>query len=129
MKSAPDCLINGTGNFSVCFRSSDSSTSFITSPCSIKAPRKSAAANQYFGIKKAQMKLGRKQGGIIWHTTQGSGKTLTMVWLPKWILAANPDARVLIVTDRDELDEQMEKVYKGVDETSKYTVPPLVLTL
>lgn len=71
--------------------------------------------NQYFGVKKAQTKLGRNQGGIIWHT-QGSGKTLTMVWLSKWILAGNPDARVLIVTDRDELDEQMEKVYKGVNE-------------
>lgn len=71
--------------------------------------------NQFFGIKKAQIKLGRKQGGIIWHT-QGSGKTLTMVWLSKWILANNPNARVLIVTDREELDEQMEKVYKGVDE-------------
>ena len=34
----------------------------------------------------------------------------------KWILANNPNARVLIVTDREELDEQMEKVYKGVDE-------------
>lgn len=80
-----------------------------------KGVKKVCRHNQYFGVKKAQIKLGRKQGGIIWHT-QGSGKTLTMVWLSKWILANNPDARVLIVTDRDELDEQMEKVYKGVDE-------------
>ncbi len=80
-----------------------------------KGVKKVCRHNQYFGIKKAQIKLGRKQGGIIWHT-QGSGKTLTMVWLSKWILATNPNARVLIVTDRDELDEQMEKVYKGVDE-------------
>ena len=80
-----------------------------------KGVKKVCRHNQYFGIKKAQIKLGRKQGGIIWHT-QGSGKTLTMVWLSKWILAGNPNARVLIVTDRDELDEQMEKVYKGVDE-------------
>jgi type I restriction enzyme R subunit len=80
-----------------------------------KGAKKVCRHNQYFGIKKAQIKLGRNQGGIIWHT-QGSGKTLTMVWLSKWILADNPNARVLIVTDRDELDEQMEKVYKGVDE-------------
>jgi len=80
-----------------------------------KGVKKVCRHNQYFGIKKAQIKLGRKQGGIIWHT-QGSGKTLTMVWLSKWILATNPYARVLIVTDREELDEQMEKVYKGVDE-------------
>ncbi|WP_055668215.1 type I restriction endonuclease subunit R [Desnuesiella massiliensis] len=80
-----------------------------------KGIKKICRHNQYFGIKKAQIKLDRRQGGIIWHT-QGSGKTLTMVWLSKWILANNSNARVLIVTDRDELDEQMEKVYKGVDE-------------
>jgi type I restriction enzyme R subunit len=80
-----------------------------------KGVKKVCRHNQYFGVKKAQIKLNRKQGGIVWHT-QGSGKTLTMVWLSKWILANNPDARVLIVTDRDELDEQMEKVYLGVDE-------------
>lgn len=80
-----------------------------------KGIKKICRHNQFFGIKKAQLKLSKNQGGIIWHT-QGSGKTLTMVWLSKWILANNPNARVLIVTDRDELDEQMEKVYKGVDE-------------
>lgn len=80
-----------------------------------KGIKKVCRHNQFFGVKKAQIKLNRKQGGIIWHT-QGSGKTLTMVWLSKWILANGPDARVLIVTDRDELDEQMENVYKGVDE-------------
>ncbi|NLK13140.1 MAG: type I restriction endonuclease subunit R [Spirochaetales bacterium] len=80
-----------------------------------KGVKKVCRHNQFFGVKKAQIKLNRGQGGIIWHT-QGSGKTLTMVWLSKWILAGNPEARVLIITDRDELDEQMEKVYLGVDE-------------
>ncbi|MFB6365826.1 type I restriction endonuclease subunit R [Paenibacillus elgii] len=80
-----------------------------------KGIKKVCRHNQFFGIKKAQLKLSKKQGGIIWHT-QGSGKTITMVWLSKWILANSPNARVLIVTDRDELDEQMEKVYRGVDE-------------
>jgi len=50
-------------------------------------------------------------GGIIWHT-QGSGKSLTMVWLAKWIRENVADARVLIVTDRTELDEQIsERVF------------------
>lgn len=80
-----------------------------------KGVKKVCRHNQFFGVKKAQIKLSRKQGGIIWHT-QGSGKTITMVWLSKWILANNPNTRILIVTDRDELDEQMEKVYRGVDE-------------
>jgi len=71
--------------------------------------------NQYFGVRAAQGFIRRRQGGIIWHT-QGSGKSLTMVWLAKWIREHRADARVLIITDRTELDEQIEKVFKGVDE-------------
>jgi len=72
--------------------------------------------NQYFGIRQTQLRVRDGKGGIIWHT-QGSGKTLTMVWLSKWLLSNNPNARVLIVTDREELDDQIEKKYGGVDES------------
>ena len=72
--------------------------------------------NQYFGVKAAREFVGRREGGIIWHT-QGSGKSLTMVWLAKWIRELkNVDGRILIVTDRTELDEQIEMVFKGVKE-------------
>jgi type I restriction enzyme, R subunit len=71
--------------------------------------------NQYFGVRKAQERVRKREGGIIWHT-QGSGKSLTMVWLAKWIRENVRDSRVLIITDRTELDEQIEKVFKGVDE-------------
>ena len=71
--------------------------------------------NQYFGVRAAQERVQRREGGIIWHT-QGSGKSLTMVWLAKWIREHVSDSRVLIVTDRTELDEQIEKVFKGVNE-------------
>lgn len=82
-----------------------------------KGIKKVCRYNQYYAIKRTQNRLvQRKDGGIIWHT-QGSGKTLTMVWLSKWILSNNANARILIVTDRDELDEQIEKTYKGVYET------------
>lgn len=81
-----------------------------------KGNKKVCRYNQYYAIKRAQYRLTEeKRGGIIWHT-QGSGKTLTMIWLSKWILANNPNARVLIVTDREELDDQIEKAYRGVDE-------------
>ena len=81
-----------------------------------KGIKKVCRYNQYYAIKRAQERLkNKKQGGIIWHT-QGSGKSLTMVWLSKWILANDPEARVLVVTDREELDEQIEKLYKGVGE-------------
>jgi type I restriction enzyme R subunit len=71
--------------------------------------------NQYFGVKAAEESLKQREGGIIWHT-QGSGKSLTMVWLTKWIREHLPESRVLIITDRTELDEQIEKVYLGVNE-------------
>jgi len=81
-----------------------------------KGIKKVCRYNQYYAIKRAQYRLTEEnRGGIIWHT-QGSGKTLSMIWLSKWILANNPNARVLIVTDREELDDQIEKAYKGVDE-------------
>jgi type I restriction enzyme R subunit len=66
-------------------------------------------------VKAAQARVATGEGGIIWHT-QGSGKSLTMVWLAKWIKEHQPAARVLIITDRTELDEQIEKVFGGVNE-------------
>lgn len=77
-----------------------------------KLPR----AHQYFGIKAAQEHVRQKKGGIIWHT-QGSGKSILMVLLAKWILENNPHARVAIITDRDELDKQIERVFSEVGET------------
>ena len=76
--------------------------------------------NQYFGVKAAQTRVNQRAGGIIWHT-QGSGKSLIMVWLARWIREHIPDSRVLIITDRIELDEQIEKVFKGVKEDIKRT--------
>ena len=77
--------------------------------------KKLCRQNQYFGVKAAQDFIYRREGGIIWHT-QGSGKSLTMVWLAKWIRENIEGARVLVITDRTELDEQIEKVFKGVNE-------------
>lgn len=77
--------------------------------------KKIARHNQYYGAKAAIPFVQRRQGGIIWHT-QGSGKSLTMVWLAQWIRENVTDGRVLIVTDREELDTQIEDVFKGVDE-------------
>ena len=44
--------------------------------------KKTCRHNQYFGVRAAQERVRNRQGGIIWHT-QGSGKSLTMVWLAK----------------------------------------------
>ena len=66
--------------------------------------KKLTRVHQYFGIKAAQQHVRDRKGGIIWHT-QGSGKSIVMVLLAKWILEDNPNARVAIITDRDELDK------------------------
>lgn len=81
-----------------------------------KLPR----VHQYFGIKAAQEHIRRRKGGIIWHT-QGSGKSIVMVLLAKWILENNSNARVIIVTDRDELDKQIERVFTEAGEPIKRT--------
>ncbi|MBJ7538626.1 type I restriction endonuclease subunit R [Marinomonas transparens] len=78
--------------------------------------KKTCRHNQFFGVQAAKKHIENRQDGIIWHT-QGSGKSLTMVWLAKWIREHVKDARVLIVTDRKELDQQIEKVFTGVDES------------
>lgn len=71
--------------------------------------------HQYFGIKAAQEYVRRREGGIIWHT-QGSGKSIVMVLLAKWILENNPNARVVIITDRVELDKQIKRVFEDAGE-------------
>lgn len=76
-----------------------------------KLPR----THQYFGVKAAQDFMRRREGGIIWHT-QGSGKSIIMVWLAKWILENNPNARVVLLTDRIELDKQIERVFHEAGE-------------
>lgn len=81
-----------------------------------KLPR----VHQYFGMKAAQEHVKAYKGGIIWHT-QGSGKSIVMVLLAKWILENKPHARVVIVTDRDELDKQIERVFTEAGEPIKRT--------
>jgi len=81
-----------------------------------KLPR----VQQFFGIKAAQQFARERKGGIIWHT-QGSGKSIVMVLLAKWILENNPNARVAIITDRDELDRQIAGVFTEAGEAIKRT--------
>lgn len=73
-----------------------------------KVPR----PHQFFGVKAAQERIARREGGVIWHT-QGSGKSILMVLVAKWLLEHDPEARILVITDRDELDKQIEGVMKS----------------
>ena len=76
--------------------------------------------HQFFSIKAAQEYVRRREGGIIWHT-QGSGKSIVMVILAKWILENNPHSRVVILTDRTELDKQIERVFNDAGVELKRT--------
>jgi len=73
-----------------------------------KVPR----PHQFFGAKAAQERMVSREGGVIWHT-QGSGKSIVMVLVAKWLLEHDPDARILVITDRDELDKQIEGVMRN----------------
>lgn len=75
--------------------------------------KKIARYQQYFCVKHALDRIkqinpqGERAGGVVWHT-QGSGKSLTMVMLAKAIaLLSLPDYKIILVTDRDDLDRQI----------------------
>ncbi len=86
-----------------------------------KVPR----PHQFAGVKAAQERVRRGEGGVIWHT-QGSGKSILMVLLAKWLLEHDPEARVLVVTDRDELDKQIEGVMKNAGVIGENSPSPRV---
>jgi len=87
--------------------------------------RKVARYQQYFAVKRTMERVvplreGQRQGGVIWHTT-GSGKSLTMVMLAK-ALALNPavaNPRVIIVTDRVDLDDQIWRTFEACGKSAK----------
>ncbi len=86
-----------------------------------KVPRQ----HQFVGVKAAQVRIGKREGGVIWHT-QGSGKSILMVLLAKWLLEHDPEGRILIVTDRDELDKQIEGVMKNAGVVSVDSKSPRI---
>lgn len=77
--------------------------------------KKTARHNQFFAVLAARARIRAREGGIIWNT-QGSGKSLIMVWLTKWIRENVDDSRVVIITDREELDDQIESLFLNVGE-------------
>jgi type I restriction enzyme R subunit len=84
--------------------------------------KKIARYQQYFAIKRILAHVrnldseGRRRGGIVWHT-QGSGKSLTMVMLARSLAQvtgiSNP--RVVLVTDRKDLDKQIKDTFAACD--------------
>lgn len=84
--------------------------------------RKIARYQQFFGVRETMRRLrqfeqdGSRRGGVIWHT-QGSGKSLTMVMLGKALAFAKDivNPRLVITTDRDDLDKQIKDTFKSCE--------------
>jgi len=79
--------------------------------------KKIARYQQFFAVEEIIKTIntsdpitGNRQSGVIWHT-QGSGKSLTMVMLAKYLLEQIRGAKVIIVTDRTELDRQIAQTF------------------
>ena len=84
--------------------------------------RKIARHQQYFAVRRAVERVGQfdmqgvRRGGVIWHTP-GTGKSLTMVMLGKALAleATISNPRIVIVTDRDDLDRQIKDTFKSCE--------------
>lgn len=83
--------------------------------------------HQFFAVKAAQERAKKREGGVIWHT-QGSGKSIVMVLLAKWIMEQDPHGRILVITDRDELDKQIESVMRNAGVIGSDAPSPRVTT-
>lgn len=82
--------------------------------------KKVARYQQFFAIKKIMQRIahigtgGARRGGVVWHT-QGSGKSLTMAMLAKQIALHMPNPKIVLVTDRTDLDTQITKTFGNVE--------------
>ena len=80
--------------------------------------KKVARHQQFFAVREILTRVaardgrGRRDGGVVWHT-QGSGKSLTMVMLAKALSFSVPTARIVLVSDRTDLDDQIDKTFKA----------------
>ena len=88
--------------------------------------KKIARYQQYFAVQDSLQRVkqrnasGQRSGGVIWHT-QGSGKSLTMVFLAKCLSLDSDiaDARIVVVTDRKSLDKQIHKTFRSLSKGVK----------
>ena len=85
--------------------------------------KKIARYQQFFAVKKTIERIqpiegGKRRGGVIWHT-QGSGKSLTMVMIAQAIALNIKNPKIVLVTDRTELDKQIAGTFR---KCGKYVV-------
>jgi len=94
---------------------------FEQSKITIQSIKKIATYHQYYAVNKAvestlkasgflkvngKLIEGDRKGGVIWHT-QGSGKSLSMVFYAGKVILALDNPTILVITDRNDLDDQL----------------------
>lgn len=87
-----------------------------------KKMKKVCRYQQFFAIEEtlkrvSMVKDGVRAGGLIWHT-QGSGKSLTIVMLTKLLKQIYINSKIIVVTDRIDLDGQIHKTFENTDITA-----------
>lgn len=83
----------------------------------IGVTKKIAAYHQYYAVKKAVLSAskasaegGNKKGGVVWHT-QGSGKSLSMVFFTGMLVKELNNPTIVVITDRNDLDDQLFETF------------------
>ncbi|WP_149710591.1 type I restriction endonuclease subunit R [Campylobacter concisus] len=84
-----------------------------------KRMKKVCRYQQFFAIEETLKRVsakkdGARAGGLIWHT-QGSGKSLTMVMLTKLLKQIYINSKIIVVTDRIDLDGQIHETFENTD--------------
>ena len=87
-----------------------------------KRMKKVCRYQQFFAIEETLKRVsakkdGARAGGLIWHT-QGSGKSLTMVMLTKLLKQIYINSKIIVVTDRIDLDGQIHETFENTDTTA-----------
>ena len=108
---APKTLLELIRHFTVFEKSrrDDAKTSLTT----VETVKKIAAYHQFYAVKKAVDSTleatgidGNRKGGVVWHT-QGSGKSLSMVFYAGKLVLALDNPTIVMLTDRNDLDDQL----------------------
>jgi type I restriction enzyme R subunit len=113
----PDVLLDLVKQFTVFEKTKkeDSETGLT----SVETVKKIAAYHQYHAVKKAVVSTkeasredGSRKAGVVWHT-QGSGKSLSMVFYAGKIVLELDNPTIVVITDRNDLDDQLFDTFAG----------------
>jgi type I restriction enzyme R subunit len=98
-----------------------------TKTIQIGIQKKVAAYHQYYAVKKAitstekaSKEGGNKKGGVVWHT-QGSGKSLSMVFYTGLVVKHLNNPTVVVITDRNDLDDQLFDTFANCNQLLRQT--------